>query len=846
VNVDPSRWKRLEDLFHRVQSLAPAERVRFLDAECAGDDALRREIEALLRDAEDDDGTLGRLVSEAAQELTESARIDLSGASIGPYRIIERLGEGGMGEVYLAEQEQPVRRRVAIKTIKLGMDTREVLGRFETERQALALMSHPSIARVLDAGSTPDGRPYFVMDLVTGPSITEYCDRHRLSIDARLSLFLEVAAAVQHAHLRGIVHRDLKPSNVLVEEADGRPVPKIIDFGIAKAVGEEAIERTLLTQQGHLLGTPAYMSPEQAGLGSGGIDARTDVYSLGVILYELLVGTPPLDPASLKQSAHEEMRRRIREEEPALPSLRVGRLTTEAEAVTTARGVGLAALQRSLRGDLDWITIRALEKDRQRRYTTPSELATDIGRYFRNEAVHAGPPSARYRALKFVRRHRAGVVAASFVLLALLAGMIGTTIGMLRASRAERRARLEATTAKATADFLVGLFKESYSGSARGTPPSARDILDRGAARVEEQLHDQPRVRARVMGIIGDVYRDLGLYDPARRLFHEEIALREAETPADSIELASAYNRMAVLLRHVGLRDSAEHYYLAALGIRERRLGDDDLDVATSLINLAIFYGAGGDVDRAIPPLQRSLLIRERHLAPDSPLLGENYNTLAALMQMQGRLDSARVYFEKNLRLQEAQSGPPGPDLARALHNLAGLEVDEGRDSVARALYERSLAILEKVFEPGHIEIATALLHLADIAERHGDFQVAESALDRAQAIRTNVYGAQSTSVAAVERVRGDLRRRQGRLEEARRLLLHSLQTFEREQGPNGLEVSTTLLRYAECLGAAGDSAGERAALERALSIRESRFAAGDFRIAQVRRLMTAAAEAPP
>ena len=332
---------------------------------------------------------------------------DAAPERIGPYRIVEQIGEGGMGIVYLAEQVEPIRRHVALKLIKLGMDTTQVIARFDSERQTLALMDHPNIARVHDAGVAPEGRPYFVMEHVAGRPITTYCDECRLGIRERLELWIQVCQAIQHAHLRGIIHRDIKPSNVLVSTVDDVPTVKVIDFGIARAIHRGLTGNTLFTEHGALVGTPEYMSPEQASL-SQDIDARTDVYSLGVLLYELLVGTLPFDLRRQREAGFDAVRQSIAEEEPARPSSRLGAMGNEIGTIVIRRRTDFRALSRDLRGELDWITMKALEKERSRRYGSASELASDARRYMENQPVLAGPPSAAYRTRKFLRRHRAG------------------------------------------------------------------------------------------------------------------------------------------------------------------------------------------------------------------------------------------------------------------------------------------------------------------------------------------------------------------------------------------------------------------------------------------------------
>ena len=363
---------------------------------------------------------------------------------IGPYKLLEQIGEGGMGIVYFAEQREPIQRRVALKVIKPGMDTKEVIARFEAERQALALMAHPNIAKVLDAGSTEAGRPFFVMEFVQGAPITDYCDTHRLTTRERLELFIQVCGGVQHAHQKGVIHRDIKPTNVLVEIQGDRPHPKIIDFGVAKATQQRLTERTLFTEHGQLVGTPEYMSPEQAEMGGLDIDTRTDIYSLGVLLYELLVGAPPFDPIELRQAGYDEIRRRIRKEDPPKPSTRVSTLGEESEVAAQRRSTNPKALEQRLKGDLDWITLKALEKDRTRRYSSATELASDVRRHLEHEPVSASPPSAVYRIRKFAGRHRGGVAAALVIAALLVAGLVSTTGLYVRSERARTVAEQEA------------------------------------------------------------------------------------------------------------------------------------------------------------------------------------------------------------------------------------------------------------------------------------------------------------------------------------------------------------------------------------------------------------------
>ncbi|HEY5551739.1 MAG TPA: serine/threonine-protein kinase, partial [Opitutaceae bacterium] len=466
-----------ESIFADALEQAESERAGFVERACGDDLKLRQRVEALLRgyDGEGarlEDSPLAQAAGEVRAKPGEAPVDYAPGTRIGRYKILQKIGEGGCGVILMAEQTEPLHRRVAVKVIKLGMDTREVIARFEAERQALALMDHPNIARVLDAGATESGRPYFVMELVRGIPITRHCDEHRLGTEERIRLFIQVCHAIQHAHSKGIIHRDLKPSNILVTMHDGVAVPKIIDFGIAKATQGRLTDRTIFTAFEQFIGTPAYMSPEQTEMSALDVDTRSDIYSLGVLLYELLTGRTPFDERDVSRVGADAVRRMIREEEPAKPSTRFGTFE-EATRTTVARlrGTEAAKLQSLLRGDLDWIVMRCLEKDRRRRYESASALALDIRHHLDDEPVAARPPSAAYRMRKFIRRHQPAFLAATGILAALVVGLIVSSVLFLR----ERVARSRAVEAE---HAETQLRHEAEVGRDRETKRAARTALN--------------------------------------------------------------------------------------------------------------------------------------------------------------------------------------------------------------------------------------------------------------------------------------------------------------------------------------------------------------------------------
>ena len=543
------------------------ERQRFVDQSCRGDEALKERVQELI----DNHFRAGSFLESPAGGFAATIDVSFSSAGpgtvIGPYKLLQQIGEGGMGTVYMAEQTQPVQRKVALKLMKSGSDSRQVLARFEAERQALALMDHPNIAKVLDAGATGSesergslGRPYFVMELVKGVPITRYCDENHLTPRERMELFVPVCQAVQHAHQKGIIHRDLKPTNVMVCLYDDKPVPKVIDFGLAKAAGVKLTERTLFTEFGSIVGTLEYMSPEQAKLNQLDIDTRSDIYSLGVLLYELLTGTTPLRKEQFQDTAVLEVLRLIREEEPQRPSVRLSTIQG-LPAVAANRGLPPHELSGLVRGELDWIVMKALEKDRNRRYETANELALDIERFLNNELVEACPPSAWYRLYKFGRRNRGTVLAAGLLLLALLAGIVGTTAGLLQArdsAQATQLALLDARAKQKLAEEAIAAEEARFA--------LARRLADEMILIAEEETLEgrgqQQRLRRRLL-------------ESAVAYYQEFIELRR-DNPGAQADLESTRNRVQAILANLTLiRDAFRHFLLTDRAVQ------DDLQLST-------------------------------------------------------------------------------------------------------------------------------------------------------------------------------------------------------------------------------------------------------------------------
>ncbi len=637
---------------------------------------------------------------EPAGDAKPSPAGEQPGDRIDGYTLVEEIGAGGMGTVWLAEQEQPVQRQVALKIIKLGMDTRQVVARFEAERQALALMDHPSIAKVYDAGVTETGRPYFVMELVRGAPITELCDDEGLPTAERLALFRQVCLAVQHAHQKGILHRDLKPSNILVTSVDGVPQPKVIDFGIAKAIEKPLTDSSLATEAFQVMGTPEYMPPEQAA--GQDVDTRADVYSLGVVLYELLTGAPPFTRTTSGLDDLGNLLRQIHHVTPPKPSTRVSELGEALPGVARMHGVQRGTFTRSLRGDLDWIVMKALEKDRERRYATALELAEDIGRHLANEPVVASPPSTTYRVRKFVRRNRLTVGAGAVVLATLVVATIGLGLLYSRSLAAEARATRQAETSRQALGFMTGMFEVSDPSEARGETVTAREILDRGAERIDRELADQPEIRATLAATMANVYRGLGLYDRAEQLMGSAARIRSelfGEEDPEALRLSAG---IAALWTRQSRFDESEKLLRETLERQQRVLGPDHIDALDTRLSLSSVLELRSEFDEAEALAREVLEAVRRTLGEDHELALLAQNRLGLACEAAGRFDEAETQFLNGLEVRRRTLGGDHPETLVTITNLGELYMHMGRFEEAEAQFVEAQETARRVFGDEH------------------------------------------------------------------------------------------------------------------------------------------------
>jgi non-specific serine/threonine protein kinase/serine/threonine-protein kinase len=716
------------------------------------------------------------------------------GQVIGPYTLFELIGEGGMGEVWLAEQKKPVRRRVAIKLIKAGMDTQEVVARFESERQALALMDHPNIAKVFDAGSTPDGRPYFVMEYVAGLPITVYCDKHKLTTKQRLELFVHVCEGVQHAHQKAIIHRDLKPSNVLVSEVDGKPLPRIIDFGVAKATSQRLTEHTMYTHVGAIIGTLEYMSPEQADSAGRDIDTRTDVYSLGVVLYELLVGALPLD---FRKLAFDQALKLLREEDAPKPSTRLRTLGAISTKTAQDRGVDPPTLARQLHGDADAIVMKSVEKDRGRRYATPLELSADIERLLHHEPVKARPASAAYRVRKYVRRHGLGVSVAGF-LVVLLVGFVVMQAAQLRRIKRERE-RADRITR-----FMTDMFKVSDPSEARGNSITAREILDKASRQIDTGLASDSDAQAQMSYVMAGVYDGLGLYNRSEQLARQAMEARLRTVGPEDRSTLISMNQLALELHHEGHEDEAEKLQLAALATERRVLKPNDPVCVEALLTLAGISGERGRYAEDEKLSREAFEISRQTNGPDSKEVMIAERGLGYALKSQGHYPEAEHHLRSALEIARHQLGSDDPETLRVMANLAAILEDEHQLSDAEKLMRQTLDIQRRVLGPEHPRTAESMGQLASILQNEKRGAEAEQLLRQTLELELRLFGAEDRRSLATATTLANLLLGQNRYADAEPLLRQSLETSRRALGPEHPQTLQTMMNLGNVLMESG------------------------------------------
>ncbi len=659
---------------------------------------------------------------------------------VGPYRLVERRGEGGMGVVYLAEQESPVRRRVALKLIKPGMDSRELVARFHAERQAQALMSHPGIARVFDAGATEGGRPYFVMEYVDGVPLPDYCDTERLSIDQRLDLFEVVCEAVQHAHQKGVIHRDLKPSNILVTTEDGRPQPKVIDFGVAKATDRPLGDLTVETRLGGFVGTPDYASPEQARAGTSAVDTRSDVYSLGTVLYELLTGLRPFDLRSASLSDVQDV---LLHRDPARPSVRVIEGGRAAQGRAARRKTDPDGLRRRLRGDLDWIVMKALEKEPARRYATASELAADLRRHRAHQPVTASPPSRTYRFGRFVARHRGLLAIGALGVVALIAGIIGTSIGLVRASREAERATQQAAIAAEVIAFMNDDLLGAVSPAREGIEVTVREVVDRASEEIQGRFSNQPLVEASLRDTLAQTYVGLGELEPAERHLERLIEIRSEARGPDHHDTVAARRRLANVYRSQARHEDSEKLLRSVLETQRQSLGDAHPETLETLESLGVMLQtARRHAEAEAVFLEAEEGWENAGSEPPNDLLQH----MSILYQHMGRLDEAEARQMQVLRALRASREAEDPDVLNAEINLVSLYLFQQEWDAAERVGVPNLERLRRVMGPEHPRTLIASNNLGYLFERLGRYSEAEELLLEVLATKERTLGAEHPS----------------------------------------------------------------------------------------------------
>jgi serine/threonine protein kinase len=816
VNVDHTRRRKAEELFQEAADLPHEKRSAFLEERCTSDAALRAEVEALLAGLEQ-----GRIGSLNAVEQMCEGEVDIVGTSIGPYKLLEMIGEGGLGAVYMAQQVEPVRRKVAVKIIKLGMDTKQVIARFEAERQALAMMDHPNVAKVLDAGATEAGRPFFAMELVRGNPITEYCDNNGLPIRERLELFIQVCRAVQHAHQKGIIHRDIKPSNVMVTLHDGTPVVKIIDFGIAKATGDPLTDKTLFTRYHQFIGTPEYMSPEQAEMSGLDIDTRSDIYSLGVLLYELLTGETPFGRETLQDATLAEIQRIIREQNPVTPSRRATALAADSAGAASARQAEIRISARLMRGDLDWIVMKALEKDRSRRYETAAALAEDVRLHLQSEPVSAGPPGRIYQFRKLVRRHKAafGFAATLFVILAgfgvwmvlLYAEATGlreqaeqqritAEANLTRAQGAERKAKTEASIATDVTEFLVGLFDLADPTEPGWDPAIARSLLDEGAETARRELKSQPETQATILATIGRIYVNLGMHQSAEPLLKEALRIRRDIHGAEHSDTIDVMNTFALSYIFQGRLSAAEALLREAIESELSTQNEIHRATLTSMRLLAMAFLAQGRFSEGEPLAREALAISRRTLGNEHPETFEAILRLSRLFQYQGKLPEAEELAREALQVGLRVFGDKELRVVTSMNLLGRVLVERGKLSEAVPLLQRAHEISQNLSGDDSIPTIESVFVLAELARRQGKLDEAEALCRQGWTCASESLGGEHYVTLVCKSCLGRVLLELGRLPESELALCEALAGLRSSLGDGAILTLECMSRLTDAL----------------------------------------------